>query len=83
MLTGVTYHKATEQGLTKTTKEGEKEGPLRRTDTIVLAAGASPNQKLYQEIKNKITVTYAIGDCVEPGNIQKAISEGYQTALTI
>lgn len=81
MLTGVTYHEATEQGLTITTKEGQRK--TLEADTIVLAAGAVPNQGLYQEIKNKITATYAIGDCVAPRNIHEAISEGYHTALTI
>jgi len=81
MLTGVTYREATEQGLTITTKEGQRK--TLEADTIVLAAGAVPNQGLYQEIKNKITATYAIGDCVAPRNIHEAISEGYHTALTI
>jgi len=81
MLTGVTYHEANEQGLTITTKEGQRK--TLEADTIVLAAGAMPNRGLYQEIKSKIAATYAIGDCVAPRNIHEAISEGYHTALII
>ncbi|MFC2016303.1 FAD-dependent oxidoreductase [Chloroflexota bacterium] len=81
MLTDVTYHQATAKGLVVTTKDGERRSI--EADTIVLAAGAVPNQRLYQEIKDKVPTVHLVGDCVSPRTILDAITEGHQTGLTI
>ena len=52
-------------------------------DTIVLAAGSTPDKKLYQETKGKVSNTYLAGDCVEPRTIRDAIAEGYRIGLEI
>ncbi|MFH1639998.1 MAG: FAD-dependent oxidoreductase [Chloroflexota bacterium] len=81
MLTGVTYHEANEKGLVITTGEGERK--VLEADTIVLAAGATPNQALYREIKGKIPEVYPVGDCVSPRNIAEALREGFEIGLKI
>ena len=81
LLTGVKYEEATPKGLVITTKEGE-----RRTITasaIVLAAGAAPDRKLYDEVRGKLPEVHLVGDCVEPRKIGDAIAEGYRAALEI
>jgi len=81
MLTGVTYHDVDGNKLTITTKDGTRK--TLEADTIVLAAGAVPNQGLYQEIKDKVIAVKLVGDCVSPRNIREAITEGYEAGLAI
>ncbi len=80
-LTGITYNEATEKGLVVTTKEGEKK--LLPADIIVIAAGAEPDQVLYQELKDKLPVVKIVGDCVSPRNIPEAVADGYWAGLNI
>ncbi len=78
LLTGVKYKEVTPQGLVLTTKEGETR--TIEADTIVLAAGAIPNNQLYEELKGKVAEIHLIGDCVEPRIIRDAISDGFCVA---
>jgi len=54
-----------------------------KADTIVLARGSKPNEKLIHELKNKVPELYAIGDCVKPGTIREAIHTAYHVSLTL
>jgi pyruvate/2-oxoglutarate dehydrogenase complex dihydrolipoamide dehydrogenase (E3) component len=81
MLPGIRYHEVTPGGLVITTKEGEKENI--EADTIVLAAGATPNKELYEDIKSKFPEVYCVGDCVDPRTIGDAIAGGYRIGLEI
>ncbi len=81
MLTNISYDRATDKGIEITTKTGQKK--LIEADTIVIAAGAAPNQTLYHEIMGKVPELYQIGDCVTPRNIAEAIREGYVTGTMI
>jgi len=81
MLTGISYERVTDKGIEIVTKTGEKK--LIPADTIVIAAGAAPNQTLYHEIMGKVPEIYQIGDCVTPRNIAEAIREGYVTGTII
>ncbi len=81
ILTGVTYNEANEKGLVVTTREGEKK--LLEADTIVIAAGAEPDQALYQVLKGKVAEVRMAGDCVSPRNIADAVADGYWAGLNI
>jgi 2,4-dienoyl-CoA reductase (NADPH2) len=81
MLTNISYDRATDKGIEITTKTGQKK--LIEADTIVIAAGAAPNQTLYHEIMGKVPELYQIGDCVTPRNIAEAIREGFITGEMI
>ncbi|MDH5364355.1 MAG: hypothetical protein OEZ07_04295 [Dehalococcoidia bacterium] len=81
MLTEIKYNEVTLDGLVVTTREGERK--TIEADTIVLAAGSTPDKKLYQETKGKVSNTYLAGDCVEPRTIRDAIAEGYRIGLEI
>lgn len=52
-------------------------------DTIVLAVGFEPRNKLVEQIKGIVPEVYAIGDCVEPRNSLDAINEGAEIAHII
>ena len=52
-------------------------------DTVVVAAGFKPNIELREDLKDTISETYAVGDCVEPRKVMDAIWEGYRIARLI
>jgi len=64
-----------------TTNDGERKEIA--ADTIVLAAGAVSDQRLYQEVRGRFGTVHTVGDCVSPRTIKDAIAEGYKVALTI
>ena len=45
-------------------------------DTIVLAAGASPNDQLANALAGKVGEIHFAGDCAKPGRILDAIHDG-------
>ena len=81
LLTGVTYHEVNPRGLLLTTKEGGIK--IIEADTIILAAGAIPNRKLYGELKGKVPEIHLVGDCAEPRSIREAITDGFRVAWEI
>jgi len=81
LLPGIKCNEVTPDGLVVTTKEGEKK--TIEADTIVLAAGALPDDKLYQDLKGKVPGIHCIGDCVESRTIRDAIAEGYCIGLQV
>lgn len=74
MLPGVKYEMITDQGLTVTTKEGEKQ--TLEADTIVTALPLLPNTGLLKELEGVAPDVYAIGDCSAPHLIVDAIADG-------
>jgi 2,4-dienoyl-CoA reductase-like NADH-dependent reductase (Old Yellow Enzyme family)/thioredoxin reductase len=52
-------------------------------DTIVLAAGSTPDTDLAEALKGKGPKVHSIGDCVEPRRILEAMREGWKVALEI
>ncbi len=61
----------------------EKELEFVPADTIVLAVGLKPENKLVDELKGVVSELYAIGDCVEPRDALRAINEGAEVARKI
>ncbi|MDO8490561.1 MAG: FAD-dependent oxidoreductase, partial [Dehalococcoidia bacterium] len=74
MLTGVRYDEITDKGVAITTKDGKK--TLVEADTVVLAAGAKPNKKLFEELQGKGIELHFIGDACEPRRIADAMADG-------
>ena len=81
LLPEIRYDEVIPGGLVFTTKEGEKK--TIEVDTIVLATGSTPDKKLCEEIKGKVSEVYLAGDCVEPRTIREAIADGYRIGLEI
>jgi pyruvate/2-oxoglutarate dehydrogenase complex dihydrolipoamide dehydrogenase (E3) component len=81
LMTEIKYNEVTPQGIVITTKDGEKKTVA--ADAIVLAAGAVPDQKLYEDIKGKVPEVHCVGDCVEPRTIRDATRDGYRIGLQL
>jgi len=81
ILTGVEYEEITEAGIVIRTGAGERK--VVEADTVVLAAGATPNTELLDLVQSKIAQVFSVGDCVEPRGIREAIEEGYRAGLDI
>ena len=52
-------------------------------NSVVLAVGMEPNQKLAQELEGGIATVHVVGDSAKPGKIARAIESGLQVARTI
>jgi len=52
-------------------------------DSIVIAAGMKPVDKIAKELQGKVASLYKIGDCAEPGKVKEAISSGFQAGLRV
>ncbi len=75
------YVEITDKGLTIVNQEGEKQ--TIPADTVIPALPLSPDLKLYESLKGKVSEIYAIGDCIEPLLIADAVSKGMETARNI
>jgi len=57
---------------------------IRDVDTVILAAGARPNDSLWKGLKDGPGRTvFAIGDCTKARNILEAVYEGSKIAREI
>lgn len=70
----------TKEGVVVENAEGVMTLPA---DTVVIAAGAKPNDDLYNELKDKIAKLDIIGDAVKVARIPNAIEAGYTLAASI
>lgn len=61
-------------------EEGVKELPA---DSVIIAAGAKPDQDIYQLVKDKLPKVDIIGDAVEVARIPNAMRAGYTLAASI
>ncbi|MFH1624700.1 MAG: FAD-dependent oxidoreductase, partial [Pseudomonadota bacterium] len=81
LLTGVTHKEVVENGAIIVDGKGNER--LIEADTIILAAGAKPDDRLYEEIKGKVKEVYKAGDCVEPRLIGEAVQEGFRIGMRL
>lgn len=81
VLTGVIYQAITDDGLLIINDKANEQ--LVKADSIVLAAGAEPNNKLLRSIQEKFLDVYLVGDCIKPRNLLEAVKEGYTVGLSL
>lgn len=81
ILTGVQYQEITDVGVVIQTATAEKK--VIEADTVVLAAGSTPNNELAAALKGKVDRVLSVGDCVEPRSIMEAVGEGYRAGLNV
>jgi 2,4-dienoyl-CoA reductase (NADPH2) len=81
MLSGVKYEGISNQGLTITTKEGNRQ--TIEADTIVTALPLLPNTAFLDSLTGSAPEVYAIGDCNEPHLVVDAIADGARIARAI
>jgi 2,4-dienoyl-CoA reductase-like NADH-dependent reductase (Old Yellow Enzyme family)/thioredoxin reductase len=72
-LTGTTLKAVVNGGIIVSDESGERE---LEAESIVLALGAVPDNKLAQTLKGKVKQLYVIGDCMQPRRSLEAIHEG-------
>jgi NADPH-dependent 2,4-dienoyl-CoA reductase/sulfur reductase-like enzyme len=77
----VTCEEITESGVVYRTAEGES--TEIKADSIILAVGYQPNDKLYHELTDRVSDITCIGDAAEPQRIREAIKAGYQAGLSV
>lgn len=70
----------TKEGVVVENADGRQTLPA---DTVVIAAGAKPNNDLYAELEGKIEKLNIIGDAVKVARIPNAIEAGYTLAASI
>jgi len=84
---GVVFHlnviseEVTHKGMMIVDQDGKQ--VLIEADTIVLAAGARPNNELVGQLEDKVAEIYCIGDAKEPRLIVDAVHEGFRTAYRL
>ena len=81
ILTETKFLEITDNGITIADKYGKRS--TLEADTIVLAMGLKPNERLLDALRDKVPEVYAIGDCVEPRKVINAIWEGFRIARLI
>jgi 2,4-dienoyl-CoA reductase-like NADH-dependent reductase (Old Yellow Enzyme family)/thioredoxin reductase len=81
ILAGVEYQEITDAGVVVKTASGEKKVVV--ADTVVLAAGSTPNTDLAKALKDKVDRVIPVGDCVEPRSIMEAVEEGFKAGLNV
>jgi len=52
-------------------------------DTVVIAAGARSENRLYEELKGRVAEVYLIGDAKSPRKILEAVAEGFEAGNRI
>ena len=68
------YQAVTEDGVEIVDSDGEKH--MLEADTVVLAAGATPDVRLAKDIEGKVAEFHLAGDCTQPKRILDAIHDG-------
>jgi len=81
ILSGVRLEEIKREGLVVITKEGEKR--LIAAGSIIPALPYLPDKELENQLKDKISEVYSIGDCNEPGLIPDAVAAGWQVGNKI
>ncbi len=56
---------------------------LEPFDTVIIASGMKPKNRLAEELKNKSVDLYVIGDAEKPADIYNATQRGYNLAVSL
>jgi 2,4-dienoyl-CoA reductase (NADPH2) len=76
-----TFKEITDEGLVVEDREGRSR--LIVGDTIVFAAGMTPNNDLKEKLHGNVPEIYEVGDCVKPRHIINAVEEAAQVGRII
>jgi hypothetical protein len=52
-------------------------------DTVVLVAGGQADDLLYRSLEGRIDELYAVGDCLQPRDVEAAVYEGHKAGRTV
>jgi 2,4-dienoyl-CoA reductase (NADPH2) len=70
----------TKEGVVVENADGKQTLPA---DTVVIAAGAKPNNDMYELLKDKVANVDLIGDAVKVARIPDAVESAYKLASAI
>jgi thioredoxin reductase len=77
----VTCEEITENGVVYSSAGGEStEIPA---DSVILAVGYQPNDRLFRDLEGRVSNITCIGDAADPQRIREAIKAGYQAGLSL
>lgn len=79
-LTNTDTKKITDKGVVVVDKDGNKQ--TIKADTVVLARGLTPRNRLYEALKGQVPELHNVGDSKEPRVIMNAIHEGFYAGFT-
>ncbi len=74
LLTSVKIEEIKDRRIEFTDVEGKRQ--TLEVDTVVFAAGSTPNNELFNALQGKVPEIHLAGDCAEPRNIMSAIHDG-------
>ncbi|MFC1929427.1 FAD-dependent oxidoreductase [Chloroflexota bacterium] len=80
MLTKATAKEITDHGVVIDCRGKQQD---IETDTVILALGAKPNQKLANQLKKLVTQLYMVGDCNQVRRLPDAVEGGFKVALSL
>lgn len=81
MLTQSKSEKISAEGMVITSASGRRQ--TIEADSVVLACGYAPSNKLLQGLNEKMYEIHIVGDCVKPRTILEAIDDGARVARAI
>jgi NADPH-dependent 2,4-dienoyl-CoA reductase/sulfur reductase-like enzyme len=61
----------------------DEENTIGGVETVVVAVGNDADNSLYYELQGEIKELHAIGDCVAPRNVARAIRDGFMLGRTL
>ncbi|HEX2923218.1 MAG TPA: FAD-dependent oxidoreductase, partial [Chloroflexota bacterium] len=79
--TGLAVEEFLEDGIVAA--QGKQEIRLTGFDTIILAMGAIPENRLKAELEGKVAELYVVGDAASPRQALEAVDEGARIGLTL
>jgi NADPH-dependent 2,4-dienoyl-CoA reductase/sulfur reductase-like enzyme len=79
--THVKLEEIREKGV-KATRAGTQ-AEFFEADSVVLAVGMKPVDRLADELKGMVKSLHVVGDCARLGKVRDAIAAGFQAALEI
>ena len=56
---------------------------IEGVDTVVLAAGGRADDRLYRAIQGRIDELYAVGDCLQPRDVEAAVYDGHKVGRIV
>ena len=56
---------------------------INNIDNVVIAAGGQADDGIYKELRGHVPTIHAIGDCLQPRDIEIAVIDGHRTARSI
>jgi len=81
LMTETKVEEIVEGGVTVAAADGRRN--TFPTDTVVLAVGFRPDDRLFKALEGQGPKLYRVGDCLQPRGFREAVQEGFLAALSV